>query len=107
MSYSTHPINALIVLDPKEASKKILKVLKEVGMRKGDAAATLGCSHGTLIRWIEKLNLSSTIDAMYEVAKSEGWAYERRPGSGRPRGSKDKASRKRRWKVAPSRVNPV
>lgn len=107
MSYSNHEINVLIFLDPEAAKKKILNALKKAGMRKGDAAVLLKCSHATLIRWIDRLELQVKIEELQEVAKSEGWIYERRPGSGRPKGSKDGTPRKRRWKQAPSRVNPV
>lgn len=81
----SHEIFALIIADPPRASKIILGSLKENGMHKGQTAEALGCTHGTLLRWIAKLELSDQIDRMVEKADTQGWRHNGR--TGRPRGT--------------------
>lgn len=101
MSYVNHDINAMIFLNQESAKKRILDVLKKTKMHKGEAAKELGCSHATLLRWIARLQLDEAIDKLQARAHEKGWHFRRNPSSGRPKGSKDKKPRKRRWKKAP------
>lgn len=97
MSGQRHTINALIQVDPSKAKAQILAALKQTGVHKGDAAAQLGCSHGTLLRWIAELGLSVEVEAMAERAAREGWHHgKNRQSPGRPKGVKDSVPRTRR-----------
>lgn len=100
--YTSHQINALIIVDPEEAAKFILQALRKAKMQKMVAVKILGCSHGTFLRWVEKLKLDSRIEKLRRRALREGWHFERIPSPGRPKGSKDREERVRRWKKAPS-----
>lgn len=98
--YESHQINALILLKPEEATKIILQALRKAKMHKAKAAKILGCSHATLIRWFDRLDMRDKVDRLQERAKREGWHFEP-VRSGRPKGSLDSYPRERRWKKAP------
>lgn len=85
-------INALIALEPAKASKMILDALRTAGMHKGNAAKEMGCSHGTLLRWIARLDLDTKITQMMEVAERRGWRHNGR--TGRPRKETTKVARR-------------
>lgn len=85
MAYANHEINALITIDPDKARDLICEALRAAGMHKGNAAKDLSCTHSTLLRWIEKLNLDARIAKLMKVANKEGWRYNGR--TGRPKGT--------------------
>lgn len=90
--YQKHELGSLIEYKPKEATERILNALREAKAHKADAAKLLGCSHGTLLRWIAKLGIGPQIDKLVAKAEREGWHHGRT--GGRPRGSvKVKAAR--------------
>jgi hypothetical protein len=97
MAGPRHDMHALIQIDPAKAKAKILATLREAKAHKGDAAAKLGCAHGTLLRWIAELDLGRAVEMQLAKAIREGWHHQRnRKSTGRPRGVKDSAPRKRR-----------
>lgn len=73
-------INALIALDPAKAAEIILDALRDAGMHKGNAAKAMECSHGTLLRWIARLNLDAKIAKMLKDAERKGWRHNGRTG---------------------------
>lgn len=85
MAYANHELHSDIHFKPGKARKKILKVLRESGMHRGNAAKALGCTHSTFLRWVGLLDLSREIERMVEQAKKEGWYVEGR--TGRPAGA--------------------
>lgn len=92
-----HELHALIQVAPASAKKKIVAALKSSGMHKGEAARLLGCSHGTLLRWIDALALGDEVERLVDKARDEGWYHgENRKSPGRPKGSKDSYQRTRR-----------
>lgn len=101
--YTSHQVHALILVDPSKASELILKALRKAKMRKGEAASSLGCSHGTFLRWIHRLGIEERIERLQAQALREGWHFEKPLPSGRTKGSKDSYERTRRWKKAPKK----
>lgn len=85
MTYANHEINALILIDPAKAKDTIFEALRSAGMHKGNAAKKLGCTHSTLLRWIDKLQLDAAIEKMLKQAEKKGWRYNGR--TGRPKGA--------------------
>lgn len=93
MTNTSYHFNALIMIDPEKAKEEICKALRSAGMHKGNAAKEMGCSHGTLLRWIERLSLDTTIEKMMKQAQQKGWRFNGR--TGRPRKTKTKTRSKR------------
>lgn len=97
MTYANHEINALITIDPAKAKDAICTALRAAGMHKGNAAKELGCTHSTLLRWIEKLDLAAEIAKLMAQAEKKGWRYNGR--TGRPKGATVKNGAKPRGSV--------
>lgn len=85
MTYANHEINALITIDPAKAKEAICEALRSAGMHKGNAAKALGCTHSTLLRWIDKLDLDAEIAKLMKQAEKKGWRFNGR--TGRPLGT--------------------
>lgn len=85
MAYVNHEINYLITLDPTAARERILEALRKAKLHKEDAAKSLDCNYGTLLRWIKRLSLEKKIAMLTKQAKKEGWFHGRT--GGRPLGS--------------------
>jgi transposase-like protein len=92
-----HQIAHLIHVDAAKAKKQILDALREEGMHMANAAARIGCTHGTLLVWVKKLDMQADIDALRDVAKRNGWHHDH--VGGRPRGP-GKVARERAEKRA-------
>ncbi len=71
----------LIHIDPKAAKKEILDVLRGQKMHMTNAAAAIGCTHGTLLGWIARLDaiegigMTEAITALKAKAEKEGWHW--------------------------------
>ena len=75
-------------------------------MHKSNTAKALGCTHGTLLRWIAKLKMVVEVQVLTAKAPTEEWYFA--GNRGRPKGSTVANGASPRRKVAPtSRVNPV
>lgn len=100
MSHRDHALRALILVNPKEAKERILSAIQKKKGHQGDAAKHLGCSHGTLIRWIAALDMSKDIDALIAKMKKEGTFHEKNSRGGFT------ADRRRKKKRTETRIHP-
>ncbi len=64
MARVNHQIAHLIHIDAKAASKKILEALRAEKMHMGNTAARIGCTHGTLLLWIKKLDMVEPVEKL-------------------------------------------
>jgi DNA primase large subunit len=83
MARVNHLIAHLIHTDPKAAKQAILDALEAEKMVMGQAAAHIGCTHGTLLVWIAKLDMSPAVEKLRLRAMREGWLHI--PQGGRPK----------------------
>lgn len=92
MARMNYPIAHLIHIDPAKAKKQILDALRSAGMHMANAAASFGCTHGTFLMWIKKLDMREAIDDLRQTAKKKGWHHDhvggRPPGAGAKAGAK-------------------
>ncbi len=91
-SQQSQQMRALITVEPGKAKEKILAALKTSKVHMATAAAALGCTHGTLLRWIADLELTRAVEQMKGKAIKEGWHHGRK--GGRPVGKTASARRK-------------
>lgn len=84
MARVDYPITHLIHIDPTKARKQILDALREQKMHMANVAKAFGCTHGTLLTWVKKLDLREAIDDLRETAKAKGWHHDH--VGGRPPG---------------------
>lgn len=80
MARVNHVISHLIHLDPKKAKDLILTALRDNKMHVGDAAKAIGCTHGTLLIWIGKLEMQPAVEKLRALATREGWHHDRHGG---------------------------
>ena len=69
--------SALVVVHPKQAAEKLVAVYTKARACQEDAAAACGVCINTWMRWVERLDLSATLEAVAEKARAEGWHHGR------------------------------
>ena len=102
MARINYKLTHLIYVDPDAAKKELLEALRAEKMHMGKTAASIGCTHGTLLGWIEKLdtlgkNMTDAVLKLKVKALKEGWHWVNTGnpnGQGRPKLSM--AEKKRR-----------
>lgn len=71
----------LIHIDPEAAKKQILDVMRAEKMHMTNTAAKIGCTHGTLLGWIARLDaikgvkMTEAIASLKAKAEKEGWHW--------------------------------
>lgn len=85
MAFADHEMTHLIQVSPGKAREKIKRVLKSQGAHMANTAKVFGCTHGTLLRWIERLDMKQAVADLVDLAKAEGW--HQTGNKGRPEGS--------------------
>lgn len=83
MARVNYLIAHLIHTDPKAARDQILEAFRAEKMHVGNAAKRIGCTHGTLLIWIAKLEMGPAVAKLKKLAEREGWHHENH--GGRPR----------------------
>lgn len=70
-----HHMLALIELRPEEARRKIVATFRSAKCHYGQTAKALGCSHGTLNRWLATLGVKQACQELEKKAEEEGWHH--------------------------------
>ena len=84
-------ISILAQENPSAARKKIIAAYQAARAHLGDAARTLGVSHKTLSRIVERLGIGSYLASVEKLAKEQGWHHGRNKLSpGAPPGQRKK-----------------
>lgn len=105
MARVNYKIAHLIHTDPNEAKNQILEALRTEKMHIGNAAHRIGCTHGTLLIWMKKLEMQKAVDKLKATALKEGWHHEER--GGRPKMTKsEKESARAAREAAKAAMTP-
>ena len=81
MARVDHQLAHLIHVDAEAARDQILEALRAEKMHMSKTAARIGCTHGTLLNWIKKLDsikgvkIAEAIASLKAVAENEGWHW--------------------------------
>jgi transposase-like protein len=76
MAFVQQEMTSLIIVDPDEARRRIVKAFRKAEASIHGAAEVLGCGERTLHRWINKLKMRPEIAKLERQAEREGWHYE-------------------------------
>jgi hypothetical protein len=97
MGFHQKDLTLKIRLLPDEARQEITDAFVQARCHRTRAAEALGCTLGTLISWIDRLNLREAFKEIEERAKKEGWHHGRdRLSPGRPKKKPVAAAKKTR-----------
>lgn len=102
MARKNYAIGHLIHIDPADAKKQLLDMLREEKMHMSNVAKRIGCTPGTLINWFNALAMKDEVDEMRATARREGWHFDI---SGRPKAFGDDDDRARKKILAALKEN--